>query len=214
MKIYPILTFSLLLFVLFSCSSETTTQEPKTDAPTTENEMRTAVEEVPGGIVVERDTEGQAVRESSTENEPSDTPPNHEKEIWLIRDEISRINKNIANYRKKKRTVDWESQSCQLTQYVTENGIVVKIESDCGDHYWELYSVVLSTTTSKSLYGKYLETVPDARLPKVREFYSIGSMIPSDDAYGLIMDESGKEVAAAEYRKYNPLYDAAVLAFE
>ncbi|CAA6826590.1 MAG: Unknown protein, partial [uncultured Aureispira sp.] len=42
---------------------------------------------------------------------------------------------------------------------------------------------------------------------------SIGSMIPSKDAYTVIMDESGKEVGPEGYRKYSVLYDKAVLAF-
>jgi hypothetical protein len=205
MKQQTILTLFVLLFTLFSCSSETATQETNTD--NTEQGSGTTAP----STTTSSNTEASTVAVSQVEN-ASDNAKNKE-EIELINGEIMRINENLANYTKKESTADWETLACQLIQYKNENGVVVKIESVCGDHSWEMYSVALSETDSKLIYGKHLEKVPDAARPTVREFYSIGSMIPSENAYTVILDESGNELAPAGYRKYSVLYEAAFDAF-
>jgi hypothetical protein len=207
MKHYHIFTLSLLLFLLFSCSSENTTEAEKIDNTTTENGIITPVEQTD----VSTETEVKTVAVSATENETNKVT--HDKEIELINSEITRINKNQKNYTKEERVADWETRSCQLKQYKNENGLILKAEAVCGDHSWEIYSIALSETASKLIYGKYLEKVPGAARPIVREFYSIGSMVPSENAYSLILDESEKEVAPEEYRKYSVLYEAAFDAF-
>ncbi|MBL4651175.1 MAG: hypothetical protein JKY03_15705 [Aureispira sp.] len=207
MKHYHILTLSLLLFLLFSCSSETTTEVEKIDNLTTENEVIAPAEQTDASS----ETEVKAVAVRATENEINKRT--HDKEIELINSEITRINKNQQNYTQEERVADWETRSCQLKQYKNENGLILKAEAVCGDHSWEIYLIALSETTSKLFYGKYLEKVPNAARPIVREFYSIGSMIPSENAYRLILDESGKEVAPEGYRKYSVLYEAAFDAF-
>lgn len=207
MKHRHILSLFLLLFLVLSCSSKMATQDTKTDNVTTENIGTTASEEVTNS----KESEITTVAVSSTENEINKAI--QDKEIELINTQISKNNENLAFYTKKESTVDWETLTCQTIQYKNENGVVMKLEAICGKHSWEIYMLDLSKNTSKLIYGKYLEKVSNAVRPIVREFYSIGSMIPSDNAYRLILDESGKEVAPAEYRKYSVLYEAAFDAF-
>lgn len=207
MKHHRIFSAFLLLLLLFSCSAENTAQEAKIEQESTSNvatspsENRassdaTAIKEVPASL--------------GTEDAKEVT---HEEEIALINSEIMRINGNLASYTKKESKANWETLACKLTQYINENGAIVKVESVCGKHDWTMYFFELSKRETKLLYGKHLEKVPDAARPVVREFYSIGTMMPSENAYRLILDESGNELDPDGYRKYSLLYEAAFDAF-
>jgi len=202
MKNYPVFTLSLFLFLLFSCSSKTTRKEVITGNSSIEKE-----------VTVSEKIETKTTSVSLTEEEPPEILPNEEKEILLVREEVVRINKNIENYTKKKSTVNWETATCELTQYENEKGVIIKTVANCGGHNWELYYLVWSERDRKLLHGKYVETIPNTRAPIVHEFYSIGAMIIGESAYGLILDASGKKVKPSEYRKYAALYEAAFLAF-
>ena len=206
MKVHTILSLFVVLFALFSCSSATTEQENDGNTNNTEITKPEAVE-----AEVSQETGATAVTVAQTAS-TIDNEKNKE-EIELINGEVMMINESLSLYTKKENTGNWETLACKLTQYSNENGIVVKTEAVCGDHTWEIYNVALTKTDSKLLYGKYLEKVADSRLPSVREFYSIGSMMPSENAYTMIFDESGKEVDPAGYRKYSVLYEAAFDAF-
>lgn len=206
MKYHPILSLLLLFFLTLSCSSKTA-QDTKTDNVTTENIGTISSEEA----TTSDESEATTVAVSTKENEINKAT--HDKEIELINTEISKINQNLASYTKEEEVADWETIPCQLKKYKNEHGLPLKIEAVCGDHSWEIYAIALSETSSKLLYGKYLEKIPDAPRPSVREFYSIGSMIASENAYTLILDESGNEVDRAGYRKYSVLYEAAFDAF-
>lgn len=204
MKQHYIFTLSLFLFFVFSCTSESAKQETATDQPIAENTIKTSTEKT----ITSNET---AVAVSETGEEIKKVT--YDKEIELINTEIMRINENLVFYTKEERLADWETFSCELKQYKDENGLILKAEATCGDHSWEIYSIALSKSSSKLLYGKYLKNVTDDRLPTIREFYSIGSMIPSENAYTVIMDESGKEIAPDGYRTYSVLYEAAFDAF-
>lgn len=205
MKKYTFFALFILLFTLFACSSQTT--EQKVEANTTET-INSSEEAVQTSSTTE---ESKAVTVS--QEEPATENTKNKEEIELINMEVMLINESLALYTKEENTANWETLACQRTEYKNENGIVVKVTAVCGDHSWEIYSTALSKTDSKLLYGKYLENVTDDRLPTIREFYSIGSMIPSENAYTMIMDESGKEVDPAGYRKFSVLYEAAFDAF-
>lgn len=207
MKQHYIFTLSFFLFLVFSCTSENAKQETRTEPPTAENASKTPEEKT----IASNETaiKGVAVSEIGEEIKKV----THDKEIELINAEVMRINKNLAFYTQEERLADWETFSCQLKQYKDENGLILKAEATCGDHFWEIYSIALSKSSSKLLYGKYLKNVTDDRLPTIREFYSIGAMIPSENAYTVIMDESGKEIAPEGYRTYSVLYEAAFDAF-
>jgi hypothetical protein len=208
MKKHTISILFIILIALCSCSSEVTKEGASTDSAETGNS--TIKTEVAGTEASQR-TDESPVAVSDVESVIEEGK--NKEEIALIYGEVMRINGNLASYTKKESTANWETLTCKLTQYVNENGAIVKIESVCGNHDWAMYCFELSKTESKLLYGKYLEKVPNAARPEAREFYSIGTMIPSENAYTMIVDASDKEVEPAGYRKYTVLYEAAFDAF-